>query len=385
MVAEPSSTTTMTTGPRHQFSFRTIGQRHQNQNQDQLRSVATTRNRHSWATIRIRQLRLNNCLGSSRLHYHLHSSSAFSKHSIDMIARARAGTGAVATEQQRPQQQQRQPPQLPREDGRSTAEGPRPTSIFTQPTPLPQQPPPTAAANRLGGLLRPPRGHQRQLGKDIRCRTTPRWPLGRPPRGNNIRTSWMASESGSATTNSYNNNDEEGKLFNKKFATKIGRTTLLNNTTWQPENGQWGAQHRECPQRPANHMQINIINDEDLDKKFDNKIWKNFCNNILDNRVRRQQCVQHQANNRQEDIENNIANNELFNNSLLTQIVPQRRLWQQPRQRKMEQQHREEHRQQEEHWMRSSTTLTTRSRRTSSPKTAEKEIEWDDHCDNNSE
>ena len=59
------------------------------------------------------------------------------------------------------------------------------------------------------------------------------------------------------------------------------------------------------PDIQQNIGKINIISDEDLDKKFDNKIWIISCNNIVHNKTwhqengicrgQRRQCIQHQT------------------------------------------------------------------------------------------
>ena len=82
---------------------------------------------------------------------------------------------------------------------------------------------------------------------------------------------------------------------------------------------------------------INIINDDDLDKKFDNKIWKTTSattSRTTRHDIKRMDFAEFnddnvfniKQNNRQDNIENNIDNDELFNKSSLTKIVPQQRL-----------------------------------------------------------
>ena len=79
--------------------------------------------------------------------------------------------------------------------------------------------------------------------------------------------------------------------------------------------------------------EINNISDDDLDKKFATRIWtttasttrpdiKRMAFEEFDDNI----VLAIKQNNRQESIKHNIVDNELFNKSSLTKIVPQRRL-----------------------------------------------------------
>ena len=82
---------------------------------------------------------------------------------------------------------------------------------------------------------------------------------------------------------------------------------------------------------------INIICDDDFDKKFDNKIWKTTSattSRTTRHDIKRMDFAEFnddnvhniKQNNRQNNIKKNIIDNELFNKSSLTKIVPQQRL-----------------------------------------------------------
>ena len=78
---------------------------------------------------------------------------------------------------------------------------------------------------------------------------------------------------------------------------------------------------------------INNISDDDLDKKFATRIWTTTGSTTRPD-IKRMDFAElnddnvHniKQNNRQDSIENNIDNDELFNKSSLTKIVSQQRL-----------------------------------------------------------